>query len=315
MRIDGVGSNASAAAKALKHPKPAKEDTPAETTVSATAPETESEEKLPGVLRLLQEGHFKGVADVRLRISHFEAIQAMESQHLRTVAAGGFESLNQSVEDQVAALKDSGLLSEEQTLALDAFLKSLQDAQSESLNGGGLSVQELIESFQAKLDDLMGLLDPPAPTAAPEAELPTEPAAVPEEPVVELAEPQAAPDEIPAAGVEGQLPPAEEPVAEPVEAAPAEPQPVEANPLQQLVLDFQASVLQALDDLQSGLTGTSALPPISEPSGNGKAYAKFLAIYESIQAGAAVETVPSDAPAPEEGVTVDEDPEPLTQPL
>ncbi|MHC5001192.1 MAG: hypothetical protein ACYTE1_10305, partial [Planctomycetota bacterium] len=91
-----------------------------------------------------------------------------------------FESLNQSVEDQVAALKDSGLLSEEQTLALDAFLKSLQDAQSESLNGGGLSVQELIESFQAKLDDLMGLLDPPAPPAAPEAELPTEPAAVPE---------------------------------------------------------------------------------------------------------------------------------------
>ena len=72
---------------------------------------------------------------------------------------------------------------------------------------------------------------------------------------------------------------------------------------------------QAFDDLQSGLTGTSALPPISEPSGNGKAYAKFLAIYESMQAGAAVETVPSDAPAPEEVVTVDEDPEPLTQPL
>ncbi len=301
MRIDGVGSNASAAAKALKHPKPAKEETPAETTVSATAPETESEEKLPGVLRLLQEGHFKGVADVRLRISHFEAIQAMESQHLQTAAAGGFESLNQSVEGQVAALKESGLLSKDQTLALDAFLKSLQDAQSESLNGGGLSVQELIESFQAKLDNLMGLLDPPA--------------AVPEEPVPELAEPQAAPDEIPAAGVEGQQTPAEEPVAEPVEAAPAEPQPVEANPLQQLVLDFQASVQQALDDLQSGLTGTSVLPPISEPSGNGKAYAKFLAIYESMQAGAAVEAVPSDAPAPEEVVTVDEDPEPLTQPL
>ena len=301
MRIDGVGSNASAAAKALKHPKPAKEETPAETTVPATAPETESEKKLPGVLRLLQEGHFKGVADVRLRISHFEAIQAMESQHLQTAAAGGFESLNQSVEGQVAALKESGLLSKDQTLALDAFLKSLQDAQSESLNGGGLSVQELIGSFQAKLNDLMTLLDPPA--------------AVPEEPVPELAEPQAAPDEIPAAGVEGQPPPAEEPVAEPAEAAPAEPQPIEANPLQQLVLDFQASVQQALDDLQSGLTGTSALPPISEPSGNGKAYAKFLAIYESMQAGAAVEAVPSDAPAPEEVVTVDEDPEPLTQPL
>jgi hypothetical protein len=286
MRIDGIGSNASAAAKALKHPKPAKEETPAETTAPAAAPETESEEKLPGVLRLLQAGHFKGTADVRLRISHFEAIQALESQNLQAVASGGFQSLNGTVQDQVAALKESGLLTDEQTAALDNFLESLQEVQGESLNGGGVSVQELIESFQAKLDALMTLLEPPA--------------AVLEEPA-DPAEPQTVG--------------AEEPVAEPLEAAPAEPQAAEPDPLRQLVLNFQESIQQALDDLQSGLTGTSALPPISEPSGNGTAYAKFLAIYESMQAGAAVEAAPSDAPAPEEVVTVDEDPEPLTQPL
>jgi hypothetical protein len=281
----------------LKHPKPAKEETPAEMTAPAAAPEPESEEKLPGVLRLLQAGHFKGTADVRLRISHFEAIQALESQNLQAVASGGFQSLNGTVQDQVAALKESGLLTDEQTAALDNFLESLKEAQGESLNGGGLSVQELIESFQAKLDALMTLLEPPA--------------AVLEEPA-DPAEPQTVGAEEPVAAADGQQPPAEEPVAEPLEAAPAEPQAAEPDPLRQLVLNFQESIQQALDDLQSGLTGASALPPLSEPSGNGIAYAKFLAIYESMQAGAAAETPVPESPAPEDVVAAEE-PEPLTQ--
>ena len=83
--------------------------------------------------------------------------------HLKTVAAGGFESLNQTVQEQITALKESGLLDDEQTAALDAFLASLREAQSESLNGEGLSVRELIGSFRTKLDSLMSLLAPPAP--------------------------------------------------------------------------------------------------------------------------------------------------------
>ena len=45
---------------------------------------------------------------------------------------------------------------------------------------------------------------------------------------------------------------------------------------------FQESILQALDQLQSDVNASSALPPISEPSGNGKAFAKFMAIYEYV---------------------------------
>ena len=361
MRIDGISSNAGAAAKAMKKPHPVKDEKPVETTATATAQETESGEKTRGVIRLLQAGHFKGVADVRLRINFYDEIQALESQNLKTVAAGGFESLNQTVQDQITALKDSGLLNEEQTTALDDFLASLQEAQNESLNGDGISVQELIDSFRAKLESLMALLNPPAPAipaAAQEPEVPAEPAVVPEEPTIpaepqaagpeepiepaavpqepvepaavpqesiEPAEPQAAPEEIPVAGIEEQQPPVEEaPV--PVPVIPVEPQPAEPSPLQLLVANFQESVQQAIDGLQSGMTSSSALPPLSEPSGNGKAYAKFLAIYESMQAGAAPETPPAqplvpvpESPAPEE-VVVEEDvvveepePEPLSE--
>lgn len=38
----------------------------------------------------------------------------------------------------------------------------------------------------------------------------------------------------------------------------------------------------ALDGLGNALSGATVLPPLSEPSGNGKAYEKFLAIYNDL---------------------------------
>ncbi|MHC4950990.1 MAG: hypothetical protein ACYTEU_08410, partial [Planctomycetota bacterium] len=143
MKVDGINSNAGMAPKAMKKPHPVKDEKPVETTATATAQETESGEKTRGVIRLLQAGHFKGVADVRLRINFYDEIQALESQNLKTVAAGGFESLNQTVQEQITALKDSGFLDADQTTALDNFLTDLQEAQSQSLSGEGISVQEL----------------------------------------------------------------------------------------------------------------------------------------------------------------------------
>ena len=122
-----------------------------------------------------------------------------------------------------------------------------------------------------------------------------------EEPPADAVEPQEAPVEPVVTGEPDQQPPAEETAPEPAEIIPepaeallAEPTLEELSPLQLLVQGFQESVQQALDNLSSDLTGTSALQPISEPSGNGKAFDKFMAIYESMQPGSA-----PDLPEPE----------------
>ncbi len=91
MQIDGI---APPAAHALHPDKPNRADpfikaTPRETPIkkelaepSPAPPQVENQavqddEKVKGVIRLLQEGHFKGVADVRLRINFFDELTAL----------------------------------------------------------------------------------------------------------------------------------------------------------------------------------------------------------------------------------------------
>ena len=307
MRVDEVGSNSVIAAKMNKKPHPVKEEKPIEDEPTQVAERPEPGEKTRGVIRLLQAEHFKGVADVRLRINFHEEIQALENQNLKSTAASGFENFNQTVQNQVTALKDSGLLNDEQTAALEAFWKDLQNGQSEFLNGENGSLQKLFDDLKAKLDSLMGSLTAVAPLPEQETEPLAQEVVILDEPT-DPAEPQAVAPEA-AIAAAGEQPAAEETIPEPTEVLQTEPLPEELSPLQQIVQGFQESIQQALDQLQSDLNGSSVLPPISEPSGNGKAYAKFLAIYESMQAGAA-----PDLPEPElldlEEVIIPEAPEP-----
>ncbi|MHC5155667.1 MAG: hypothetical protein ACYSO3_06030 [Planctomycetota bacterium] len=273
MRVDGIGSNSAITVKMNTKPHPVKEGKPVESEPTLVAEAGESEEKTRGVIRLLQAGHFKGVADVRLRINFHEELQALENQNLKTTAASGFESFNQTALDQIGLLKDSGLLDDAQTAALDAFLANMQSGQAEFLAADAGSLQGLIDRWKAKLDDLTALLAPAAPAAEPQTEPLAQEVVPPEEP---------------------SEPVVEETAPEPAEVLLTESLPAEPSPLQQIVQGFQESIQQALDQLQSDLSGTSVLPPISEPSGNGRAYAKFLEIYESMQTGAT-----ADAPEPE----------------
>ena len=77
------------------------------------SPDDESEEgqdKLPGVLRNLQAGHFKGVADVRLRINFFEELSALASQQSRSTAQAEVGTLLTTVNEQVDQLVESRLV-------------------------------------------------------------------------------------------------------------------------------------------------------------------------------------------------------------
>jgi hypothetical protein len=46
--------------------------------------------------------------------------------------------------------------------------------------------------------------------------------------------------------------------------------------------------------LQNNATATQQLPPLSEPKGNGTAYAKFLEIYRSLSSGIEAADAPVD---------------------
>ena len=79
----------------------------------------------------------------------------------------------------------------------------------------------------------------------------------------------------PAEGTEGDIVPAEAPETEP----PAEPEFDYQGFIESLTNAFMA----ALAELINAMDAVNILPELSEPNGNGGAYAKFLAIYNELQ--------------------------------
>ena len=78
------------------------------------------ETKVRGVIRLLQQGHFKGVADVRLRINFFDELSAIDPRF----TANDIERLDpvRSVEFRKTAGGGSTESVANQITQLDAFL-------------------------------------------------------------------------------------------------------------------------------------------------------------------------------------------------
>ena len=58
----------------------------------------------------------------------------------------------------------------------------------------------------------------------------------------------------------------------------------EPDPAAEFFAGVQQSFDAALSELLATLGAVGQLPPLSEPSGNGGAYAKFLAMYQAMQA-------------------------------
>jgi hypothetical protein len=61
---------------------------------------------------------------------------------------------------------------------------------------------------------------------------------------------------------------------------------------QAFIENLQSSYSGAMEDLTTAVSAVSALPPLSEPNGNGVAYNKFLAIYNEMR-GIVPETINS----------------------
>ena len=274
MKVEGIGNAAAHAAAAAK--LTAKAGGPKEagdtSTEEASSLAAQERTRAKGVLRLLQEGHFKGVADVRLRINFHEELTAIAHENLVPVVEDKVAGIISAVSIQIDVLVTSGELTDEQvttaTDAFEAFREALEQLVEEFTTNGGTDTSSLLGEIETAFDVLVEALNPlltflASPGAEEAAEVPAE---LDEEGTILTAA-------VSTVGLEGT--PAS------IETDPEDP-PAEASVLAGFIEQLDAVFSAALDELRSAIESAAVLPALSEPSGNGVAYAKFLAIYNDL---------------------------------
>ncbi len=266
MQVHGVGQNQPHTPPGLSHgkgPNAANSINAGAESAPAPAP-TGDPAKAKGVIRLLQAGHFKGVADVRLRINFFDELQGLEHASLAAAAGTNVPGLLDAVSGKVDELLGAGELSDQQAAsvgeAFDTFSTAVQQLVADFQNGGGTNTQAPLDGIQSAFDDfvksLESILAPPDTSSSGDTQ-PSSSAVIGDE--VETT-PQTATDE-------------------------SESTPPPPSILETFITDLRKVFTDALGDPNTGLSGATTLSPLSEPSGNGAAYAKFLAIYNNLLAG------------------------------
>lgn len=249
------------------------------------AESTQQKNRAQGAMKLLQEGHFKGVAALRLSINFFDQLSDREQKILQDTAQEGTTELSLAIEEQINGLSTSGLIEEETLPQLADLTETFISEVQRSTAGEKVDPQQLTMNLEQHYGNyrtaLQDLLLAPEPGILPEAE----------------AGQIAATDEIP---------PTADPSAEtsPTVIIPQETQPVtaqtNASPLQTLEENENqvqlATGLEALDaTFRSRLSSIEehlqdvSLPSLPEqPDNQGAAFQKFLAIYQEMQSMAEV---------------------------
>ncbi len=225
--------------------------------LSDEASQAENGEKtgnLKGVIRLLQQGHFKGVADIRLRINFHDQLAAIETAQLRAVADEKVADLAESVVPYIRDLVEKGQISEElASVLVDGFTQKVNQRVEDFLAGQTPSKEalagELTSTFQAFVASLAAMTEQSSETA------------------VELAQQTEIVGEI----LEGV---AAEQVQDGTAAAE---QTAEQSP------DITTAFETALEQFLAALNNVRILPELSGPQGKGVAYQKFLDIYNELQ--------------------------------
>jgi len=223
-----------------------------------------------GVIRLLQEGHFKGVADVRLRINFYDELVAAGLQEAGPAMTDKVMALLQTVNGQIEELTSSGILTEEQLAEVaelqSAFNGSVNAAVDDLLNSDDGSAETLEAALQAAFDlllaSLSSLLGTRSETHAEGLRQVIEPMAV--DPNGETVDPSSEQPEGTAA-------------ADPPEDG------GETTDAQQFIDQLVDAFAAAFNDIASVSATTTLLPELSGPTGNGVAYWRFLAIYNELR--------------------------------
>lgn len=227
---------------------------------NVTASKASKEDAVPGVIRNLQNGHYKGVADVRLRIVFADKLVALQAAAYKAEINTAADTLRAALEPIVGELpvvaageEVSDENSVEPVAVADSIASPLDDFASQVANAvtaaqaaasvdiGGFETT-VREAFQALVGALGLVLDS---TEASETDTG-----------------EAEGDAVESAGATGETAP--------------------RDYLAELTAIFEVTLASLLETA----TGAGALPPLSEPKGNGVAYNKFVAIYAELQGSA-----------------------------
>lgn len=225
--------------------------------------------KAKGVLRLLQQGHFKGVADIRLRINFADEINALESEKAAEVAQNGLTDLadmiNAKIEEALQADGHGVDTLAGITEAQDVFNAALTSIADDVANSSGSGA--MIDRLGSEFDQLAGSLGSVFNLTE-----------TPEEQVgEEIAVPEGSPEVFPAELSENKVF---------ISDDASEVIPIELPESEFDAAQFMESLITAfaseLQKLETELAEISVLPPLSEPRGNGSAYQKFLTMYNDM---------------------------------
>ncbi len=259
MQVNAVGSNAPYVIGPDKVPHRHKSKEVAQAhNVSETQPlPLQGDDHQKGVVRHLQQGHFKGVADVRLRINFFDELSAAASAQTHSLAEKQMDTIVQSTRDALSAYPETGDLTEEETaVALETFKQAVNLAKADFLQAESPSQEALLSGVSAAFDTLVAALQ------------------APQQPALALAD------------VEVITDPATAEAAGSVETAEQDPD-ATAGPgdaMSDFIATLTATFQAGLEELTQALTEANSFGELSPPRGNGVAYDKFLAIYNELRA-------------------------------
>ena len=227
----------------------------------------------PGVIRLLEEGHFKGTADLRLRINFYDELAALEAQRLQAVAEENIDGIIESLGEVV-----KGFTSETQPLP-----EPPADLSAPDPDGDIVPDEPEEQSTQESPVDIAGLLDNFTQTVTGLKE---------DFIAAQTSSTDALIDAIQSAfdgfieSLQSALTP-DTTLDPPADTTPEQTEPplvLESETETQPIIDELTSVFEAaLQELIDEFSEASILNPTSEPNGNGTAYDKFLNIYNEIR--------------------------------
>ncbi len=290
-------------------------------------------DKTRGVVRLLEAGHFKGVAAVRLSINFHDELSARRTARAAVELGSAIDDLTAGADDALASANE--FATGDQAQALEAARTALAAALDEigtASGNGEIDGAAMLAGAQAAFDELMAIVD--LLVATPDSgelesvapgEAVSDVAIAPGEAVSDVAiAPGEAVSDVAIAPGEGASDVAVAPVeaasdiAETVEAdaegtvtvgaglepsAPAEASSETLSAPASLASDLRQLFGDFLDSAQSTLDAVHRMPEFTPPAGNGVAFEKFVAMYREMTGAGEMEV---NAPAEAEASGVDQ---------
>lgn len=218
-------------------------------------PSEDTQGRAGGVLGLLEEGHFKGVAALRLSLNFSEELAANAAEHASQMRDDLLAQLDEPMREQLATVPEE--LVEEATALYDEFV-----AHAESIEGGPRKVADQMgTAFANFMNDLEALVS---------GESVNKDGGEAEAEVVELSSALSVDD------ADGDTDKAAETAAA-VEGETESAGTFDAAGFMDGVRDVYAAVAQPYVDQAAA---TDMVPP--PPDNNGRAYDKFLAMYQEM---------------------------------